>query len=50
MSWFKNKHQDGERVIGDDPSKCQHKNKHYYKTNDGKDHWICRDCSATDLG
>lgn len=33
-----------------DPSKCPHTNKYYYDAGDGKRHWICQDCSTTDLG
>lgn len=31
-------------------SGCPHINKYYYEAGDGKKHWICQDCGATDLG
>lgn len=44
------KNKDGEkRQVARPVAECKHPHKEPYGTNDGQNHWICRDCAATDL-
>lgn len=45
------KNKDGEdRQVARPAEGCTHPNKYQYNTNDERTHWICPDCSTTDLG